>query len=56
MLIVDLAVFAGVLSALVLAMILKPAILQTVNIQLLAIVLGGTTAGEMVLARSIHAS
>lgn len=36
-----LAVFAGVLSALVLAMILKPAILQTVNIQLLAIVLGG---------------
>jgi UDP-GlcNAc:undecaprenyl-phosphate GlcNAc-1-phosphate transferase len=36
-----LAVFAGVIASLVLAMVLKPAILQTVNIQLLSIVLGG---------------
>lgn len=36
-----LTVFAGVLASLVLAMVLKPAILQTVNIQLLSIVLGG---------------
>jgi UDP-GlcNAc:undecaprenyl-phosphate/decaprenyl-phosphate GlcNAc-1-phosphate transferase len=37
-----LTVFAGVLASLVLAMVLKPAILQSVNIQLLSIVLGGS--------------
>jgi UDP-GlcNAc:undecaprenyl-phosphate/decaprenyl-phosphate GlcNAc-1-phosphate transferase len=36
-----LTVFAGVIASLVVAMIVKPAILQTVNIQLLSIVLGG---------------